>query len=312
MSWNVYVNGDIEMMAGAYNGVAMLFNDSSNLSWAAACFALLALLWGAAKKTMNDKDSAVTNLFLGMVLFACLVAKDDVVLESSRTGQVITVDNVPLMVAATGGISTSIFSTVIDQMRTAFTAVNPYDMSGVTDASGGLDPLRAIVTASQLSYQGGNLCRPSGSNIDYCAYIKNYSADCIARDISTGGPAQETSFSKLMHSTPAELLTVMKVSVSTWTLNRPKTSVSVPDVVTCDVAYQEISAYITGQSFETGMQNFSAAHGITEESMQSAMGMLLASNLSAYALNTSRFIQNQLIAGLPKGGLLLGRKLLLN
>ncbi len=306
MTWNVYVNGDIEMMAGAYNGVAMLFNDSSNLSWAAACFALLALLWAAAKKTMNDKDSAVTNLFLGMVLFTFLVAKDDVVLESSRTGQVITVDNVPLMVAATGGISTSIFSTVIDQMRTAFTAVNPYDISSVTDSSGGLDPLRAIVTASQLSYQGGNLCRPNGSNIDYCAYIKNYSADCIARDISTGGPAQETSFSKLMHSTPAELLTIMKVSVATWTVTRPKTSVSVPDVVTCDVAYQEISAYISGQSFETAMQNFAAAHGISDEAMQSGMNMLMASNLSAFDMNKARFLQTQIVAGLPKGGAVAG------
>lgn len=306
MSWNVYVNGDIEMMAGAYNGVAMLFNDSSSLSWAAGCLALLALMWGAAKKILNDKDSPVVNLFVGLLLFSCLIAKDDVTLENPRTGQVITVDNVPLLVAATGGISTSIFSTVIEKMRTAFTAINPYDTTSVQDASGGLDPLRAIVTASQLGYQGGNLCRPKGSNIDYCTYIKNYSADCIARDIATGGPAQQTSVSKLMHATPAELLSVMKVSTSTWTLNRPKTYVAIPDVVTCNVAYQQIHSYITGQTFEASMQKFSNAHGITDEAMQDAMSMLMTSNLAAYDLNRARFLQTQIISGLPKGAAIMG------
>lgn len=294
MSWNVYVNGDLNTIYSAYNGVAMLFNnDNSVMKTTAATVALLALLWSAYKKIVDTKESPVVSFFLAMVLFLCVTSTDSVTLESTRTDQVMTVDNVPLLVAVTGSISTSLFHSVISEMKTAFTAITPYSTSFAEDGNGSLDPLRALLKTAQSNFRSPTICTPNGSNVDYCTYIRNYFSDCIARDIAVAGPKQETSLTRIMNALPSQVTTVMSVTYDQWLVDRPLTTTAAPAAVTCTAAKTEINNYLASQGFQDSIEKFASSQGITKEALADGASLITNSDVNAFDIMKSRFIQSQ-------------------
>lgn len=102
MSFNVYTSGNFEHIVGAYNALAMMYDNSSGLYYAAGIVSMLALLGWGINKIFDSRSSPTHNFFAGWVIFLALagpLTKSTVVITSTRSGDTQTVDNVPFVIA---------------------------------------------------------------------------------------------------------------------------------------------------------------------------------------------------------------------
>lgn len=305
--WDVYVSGNFNIIVAAYNALAMIFSDGHNIYYGAGILALLMLLITSLMKLTDDNQKPVHNFFFGLIIFTILggpATKVTVLIESRITQQVQTIDNVPLLVAVSGSIATTLLSRITDDFRTAFQVIQPINNAGNT-VFGGLDPLRTLVKLNQADYANAMICRVASGNTDLCDTMTNYIRDCVARDILTGGSAQETSIGKMMNTAPQESLLGIKSTNNYWSTQTAVKS-GTPVVKTCAAMYTYIDSLVTSASFKTQVDRYNEFVGITPDSLESAGQIVMQAGMSAYDMAVQRMVWESSRRGLSQAGDMIG------
>ncbi|RDE60974.1 conjugal transfer protein TraG N-terminal domain-containing protein [Aeromonas veronii] len=305
--WDVYISGNFEIIVAAYNALAMIFSDGHNIYYGAGILSLLMLLIISLMKLTDENQKPVHNFFFGLIIFTILggpATKVTVLIESRITQQVRTIDNVPLLVAMSGSIATTLLSRITDDFRTAFQAIQPVNSAGNT-GFGGLDPLRTLVKLNQADYANAMICRVASGNSDLCDTMTNYIRDCVARDILTGGSAQETSIGKMMNTAPQESLLGIKSTNNYWTTQTAVKS-GMPVVKTCAEMYSYIDSLVTSASFKTQVDRYNEFVGITPDSLESAGQIVMQAGMSAYDMAVQRMVWESARRGLSQAGDMIG------
>lgn len=305
--WDVYISGNFDIIVAAYNALAMIFSDGHNIYYGAGILSLLMLLISSLMKLTDENQKPVHNFFFGLIIFTILggpATKVTVLVESRVTQQVQTIDNVPLLVAISGSIATTLLSRITDDFRTAFQAIQPVNSAGNT-GFGGLDPLRTLVKLNQADYANAMICRVASGNTDLCDTMTNYIRDCVARDILTGGSAQETSIGKMMNTAPQESLLGIKSTNNYWTTQTAVKS-GMPVVKTCAEMYSYIDSLVTSASFKTQVDRYNEFVGITPDSLESAGQIVMQAGMSAYDMAVQRMVWESARRGLSQAGDMIG------
>ncbi|QJT36996.1 conjugal transfer protein TraG (plasmid) [Aeromonas media] len=305
--WDVYVSGNFEIIVAAYNALAMMFSDGHNIYYGAAILSLLMLLITSLMKLTDENQKPVHNFFFGLFIFIILggpATKVTVLVESRVTQQVQTIDNVPLLVAISGSIATTLLSRITDDFQTAFQVIQPINNAGNT-GFGGLDPLRTLVKLNQADYANAMICRVASGNTDLCDTMTNYIRDCVARDILTGGSAQETSIGKMMNTAPQESLLGIKSTNNYWSTQTAVKS-GTPVVKTCAAMYTYIDSLVTSASFKTQVDRYNEFVGITPDSLESAGQIVMQAGMSAYDMAVQRMVWESARRGLSQAGDMIG------
>ncbi|MNF30404.1 hypothetical protein D3C85_98330 [compost metagenome] len=305
--WDVYISGNFEIIVAAYNALAMMFSDGHNIYYGAGILALLMLLISSLMKLTDENQKPVHNFFFGLIIFTILggpATKVTVLVESRITQQVQTVDNVPLLVAISGSIATTLLSRITDDFRTAFQVIQPINSAGNT-GFGGLDPLRTLVKLNQADYANAMICRVASGNTDLCDTMSNYIRDCVARDILTGGSAQETSIGKMMNTAPQESLLGIKSTNNYWTTQTAVKS-GTPVVKTCAAMYTYIDSLVTSASFKSQVDRYNEFVGITPDSLESAGQIVMQAGMSAYDMAVQRMVWESARKGMSQAGDMIG------
>ena len=305
--WDVYISGNFEMIVAAYNALAMIFSDGHNIYYGAGILALLMLFITSLMKLTDESQKPVHNFFFGLIIFTVLggpATKVTVLVESRITQQVQTIDNVPLLVAISGSIATTLLSRITDDFRTAFQAIQPIN-SAANTGFGGLDPLRTLVKLNQADYANAMICRVASGNTDLCDTMTNYIRDCVARDILTGGSAQETSIGKMMNTAPQESLLGIKSTNNYWTTQTAVKS-GTPVVKTCAAMYTYIDSLVTSASFKSQVDRYNEFVGITPDSLESAGQIVMQAGMSAYDMAVQRMVWESARKGMSQAGDMIG------
>ncbi|MDH0477392.1 conjugal transfer protein TraG N-terminal domain-containing protein [Aeromonas caviae] len=297
-TYNVYASGNFEMIVGAYNGLAMMVGDSNTMFVVAMILSLLMLMISALMKTFDDNQKPVHNFFFGLIMFLAFMSKVTVVVESRVTGQAQSVDNVPLLVALSGGIATGLFTDMTDDLRTAFSVVTPVRVDGtaMTTGYGGLDPLRALMKLNQEDYASSQICMMSGS-VDLCATLEQYSKNCVGRDIITGGSGQEIKASALMNAAPEDTFLALKSTNTYW--ETPIIQKAGPDTTkTCAAAYTYISGLLSSSTFKNAVDVYNQQINLTDDEIGDATKIFTGTGISAYDMALQRLVWSATKKGL--------------
>ena len=297
--WDVYVSGNFEMIVAAYNALAMMFSDGHNIYYGAAVLALLKLLITALQKVVDDQQKPVHNFFFGLIIFIILTGPQTrvtVLVESRITSQVQTIDNVPLLVAISGSVATTLLSRITDDFRTAFSVVTPLNGYDASDSGhGGLDPLRSLMKLNQEDYATAVVCMMNG-NLDLCGSLNNYMRECVGRDMITGGPAQEITWTKILNSPPTDALLSVKSTNTFWQTQTVVKS-GTPAVKTCADMWTYLVNQLQSPEFKAAVTRYNTAMGIKDEAVQQATRMFTGSGIGMYEMSLQRLVWSQVKKG---------------
>ena len=189
-TWTVYTTGaDLSSLAMVFNGVAMLCQQTAWIWGMATVAATLSSLKGATMLPATGLPAAsregfgspVVILFLAFLLTGPGL-KGSVVVESSRTGAVTQVDNVPLVMLAVPSFGSTLVHDASAFVRTAFGATTAnYDAMSAS-GNGFIDPMRRLLAARSAILRLGALnseiqsvaaaCLGGDSGADY-AHVNN-------------------------------------------------------------------------------------------------------------------------------------------
>lgn len=306
MALEVYTNGDFDMIVGAYNGLAMLYDDAGGMYYAAGIVSILALLGWALFKVYDPRASSPTHqFFIGWLVFLTLAgpqSKTSVEITSNRTGQTQTIDNVPFIVAFGGSLSSSLLTTVTEKLKTAFSVV--YPIGTPYEVIGNLEPLQAIVKLNEMDYLTTGLC--TFQNTQLCQNVISYYTYCVQRDQVTGGSKQETAKGNILNASPVDLMDTLKITYSGWSAPYLTTGASVPANYSCPVVYNKIKSLMNTSAFEDLMAKEMEAKGIRTEGANQAAAMLTGAAVDGYEVAKSRFISQLIARANQNSGVLTG------
>lgn len=179
MNWTVYCMGDLPIFRDIINAVAMVFNSSLfNPSLGAGLVLvamLISLILFAFPAVMGKPLSPFPLIFVFMLYFGGVVPKTTLQIQDMYTGQVTTVDNVPIIVAAPAAISASIAKGITDTVETAFSTPSQ-GTSLSLGAEGFVNPLKELLVFRKLG-TGGSV--PVPATVGYQnANLKEFLRDC--------------------------------------------------------------------------------------------------------------------------------------
>lgn len=250
----IYTMGESGLFASALNGVAMLFNDTSlyhgngvgNLGLG-AFFGMMLLftvwVYNAAFKQQMDMRALLAPLIVYMIL---TVPKATVAIEDIYSGNVKTVDNVPLGLALPASVASGISVVFTEIIEKAYQVVADYPNGYMPKISedGYVTPLKLI-----------NALRDSASIVPSQALLqttKNIYQSCIVANPNFNVETYRK------HDNPVEYFTeAAKTSTSTVVyVTLATTGVTTDNIMTCEGAAKEVqkamTAYLDGINNSAG------------------------------------------------------------
>ena len=254
----IYTMGESGLFASALNGVAMLFNDTSlyhgngvgNLGLG-AFFGMMLLftvwVYNAAFKQQMDMRALLAPLIVYMIL---TVPKASVAIEDIYSGNVKTVDNVPLGLALPASVASGISVVFTEIIEKAYQVVADYPTGYMPKISedGYVTPLKLI-----------NALRDSASIVPSQALLqttKNIYQSCIVANPNFNVETYRK------HENPVQYFTdAAKTSTSTVVyVTLATTGVTTDNIMTCEGAATEVQKAMT--AYLDGINN--AAGGATQ------------------------------------------------
>lgn len=250
----IYTMGESGLFASALNGVAMLFNDTSlyhgngvgNLGLG-AFFGMMLLftvwVYNAAFKQQMDMRALLAPLIVYMIL---TVPKASVAIEDIYSGNVKTVDNVPLGLALPASVASGISVVFTEIIEKAYQVVADYPTGYMPKISedGYVTPLKLI-----------NALRDSASIVPSQALLqttKNIYQSCIVANPNFNVETYRK------HENPVQYFTdAAKTSTSTVVyVTLATTGVTTDNIMTCEGAATEVqkamTAYLDGINNSAG------------------------------------------------------------
>ena len=243
---------DGSLLAQVLNGVAML-TGRDELFLSLVSFGLLCGLLLTVARALVTQRLELQYLLVGWMMFAAMFGpRVDVVVWDLESETFEAVDNVPIGVAAVGGVS----SLVGVRLAQAFTTVfNVPAAAGATTplGLGFADPLSMLVELRDPEYGGVNDGDADATipNVDIQRTISRYMKDCVMYAVGMEGSPLSMSWESLR--TAPNLLTAINVPAVTWhtvtylpTTDPDGTTVPHGETKTCQQAYAELSTALTG------------------------------------------------------------------
>ncbi len=174
MVHDIYSIGDAAYLGAVLNAVASIAGTASFTTVVALGLLVGVLLVAFQGLLSGARSLPLQNVFLGFLLYMLIFApKATVVVHDVYTGEARAVDNVPLGVAFTGSLLSSVGYRLTALFETAFATPAMTERGFATP----LHTLQAVrrATMSRVGYAGANEPTPGA---DVSASMVNYIADC--------------------------------------------------------------------------------------------------------------------------------------
>lgn len=191
--WNIYTVGSIDFIHHVFNAVAMLSNAGtfSSMFRIAALLGIIGIVIASAMsagKTLGFQNMAVCVVMY--MLFFQVHARVNI--EDVTSGAYKAVDNVPVGLAASASIISTVGHLLSENMEQAFStpAMTEY---------GAIDPLFAMATlydSLKDPMRWATTQSASQGNADLQRSVQSYVTNCVSNDILRGA----TSYAKLIRS----------------------------------------------------------------------------------------------------------------
>lgn len=263
MAYEVLSIGDAEMLYNTFQGAAMIFGNGSLTKLIRAGATLGVLL--VSINYLTNQEFPLRYSLIGLIAYLVLfVPKDTVVIEDVYTGQVRTVANVPLGIAA----PMSIISTMGVKMTTMFETAFSTPSEASLLENGYLNALKTLMKLQNLGLgtagSDSDISGSVGETID--TYIEN----CVMLDLDLSESDHEVTKETLLKSTG--LLDAIKTSfVNVDILVKLPSSPPQGEQKSCKDAYAALTSYLRGQDFVDQMDRYvSGVLGITDASVRAS------------------------------------------
>ncbi|WP_100916026.1 conjugal transfer protein TraG N-terminal domain-containing protein [Pseudoalteromonas spongiae] len=301
MDFTFYSIGDAAFIYEILMGLRRMFDYGySSLHVILGSVAAASILTIVMKSWINPKSNPIQSWFIGLFLFYLFCgpeSKIDVTIESVRTGDVYTVDEVPGFVAVASLMSGVMYGLGTDY-ENSFGSVEGYRTGQF------LDPMRALVALEGFGYAEAEAKRagvsPTLYNID--ASVKNYLMDCVVWDIETAGSSAEIQLDKIKNARVDEIWNEMEVgagSRSTYI----KLNNSGFQYLTCPQAYNKLDAFFANE-FTDMVDNFFVSEGVRYNDVVTGTQDITAgmASISAYKVAEGRFLSNKFVQVMKEVG----------
>lgn len=199
MDFNIYTLGDIDFVWSAFNGIALIFSQYKGVRefmTTAACLAAAHLIYKTIVWIQNPlkNELPVFNFIMGLIIFSMAITRVDVTLESVKTGEVRAVDDVPIFIAATASLTTSLSQGLLRDYKTAFDPLSPPDLSSTTlDDDLTLGPMIKFVKFMRWGGDSQGYCSlfPSPDskigNLNLCLTVRSVVLNCLKATQQSSG-----------------------------------------------------------------------------------------------------------------------------
>lgn len=188
MDYTIYTLADPAFLEASLNGLA-IFTAGGNFTAMIAVGLLLGVLLVYFKSLFKGaQDIGIGEIFISILLY--LIAFQPtarVLIESIKTGDVRVVDNVPLGVAATGWIISSVGKTTIETMQDAYDPIGNLGNFNYAEPLRVLNYARKGVNDPKFWDAINQYAQSSGyPNADIRQSFTNYVADCTLTKLKLG------------------------------------------------------------------------------------------------------------------------------
>ena len=249
MAYEIISIGDGEILANTFRGAAMIFGGGHLNKLIIAGFMMG--IMGVCVGYLMSLEFKLYQVFVGLVIYLIMfVPKDTVAIEDLYAGEVRVVDNVPIGVA----VPMSIISNIGIQTTILFESVFSTPDEAHLINNGYMDSLNVLMALRNMGI--GSAGSTSVVDGDVGRTLNEYIDRCVALDMEMNrNPQQEVTRESLLKST--DLLTALRVSFVNIDVMLYLPNLSpLGEQRNCVTAYQLISAYLTGNQFNSQLDRY--------------------------------------------------------
>jgi len=278
MDFNIYTLGDIDYVWSAFNGIALIFSQYKGVRefmTTAACLAAAHLFYKTIVWIQNPlkNELPVFNFIIGLIIFSMAITRVDVTLESVKTGEVRVVDEVPIFLAATASLTTSLSQGLLRDYKTAFDPLSPPDLSSTTlDDDLTLGPMIKFVKFMRWGGDSQGYCSlfPSPDskigNLNLCLTVRSIVLNCLkATQHSSGNIAsKENIFNDIFSADMSDSMVKMTSAVKGGMQNASALLVGTNGSIakSCDAVWNDVLTVKDSTESRKIMETIGQVNGI--------------------------------------------------
>jgi hypothetical protein len=295
MAYEILSIGDAEMLYSAFQGAAMIFGNNNLNKLINAGFILGFLL--ISFRYLTNQEFPLRHGLIGIVVYSTMFTpKEAVIIEDVYTGEVRTVDSVPLGLAVPMSVISTMGVKMTDMFETAFST--PSEASLLQN--GYLDSLNTLIKLRNIGT--GTFGSSSLIDGDVGKSINAYVEHCVMFDLDIASGTHEVTKELLEKST--DLWEAMKTSFINIDVMLTLPSAPNGEQKNCKDAYAAISNYLSNDDFIDAMDRHVAGMlGIKDPSVKAVDRIASASTALGDRLGDSQtFMRNALMASYLKEG----------
>ncbi|MBF6650443.1 conjugal transfer protein TraG N-terminal domain-containing protein [Methylobacter sp. BlB1] len=296
MTYDILSIGDSEMLYEAFKGVAMIFGNNSLNKLINAGFVLGVLL--ISINYLTNQEFPLRYSLVALIAYSVLfIPKATAVIEDVYTGQVRTVDSVPLGVVVPMSVISTMGVKMTEMFETAFST--PAEASLLNDGY-----LRSLNTLVKLQHIGlGTAGSDSSLSGSLGETLNAYIESCVMFDLERGGSEAEVTLEGLQKS--EDLLSALVTSfVNIDILVKLPSSGPAGTQKNCKGAYQDIVNYMKSTEFSEALDRYvSGLLGIQDPSKTATDAIdQAAAALDQAQIDSQEYMRNALLASYLKDG----------
>lgn len=294
MNYEIISIGDARFLADVINAVAMIFNTSSMgamMRMALGIGVIVVLFQGIMK---GAKNIEVQHLFISaIVINGFLLPKvDDVKVVDSYSGNVVVIDNVPLGVAFTGTLISTVGYKITKLFELAYQPVNATTAPKLTE-SPYVDSLKALTALRKAATSEGlwGSANTASADIALQESWQQYISDCILQKVYVNTATMNDLFTQKIFgdaSTPGAL----KPNASTTNQNTRINKAGALISLTCGDAYTQLTAamdlVVADSNF---LSTLNSSLGVRNYGNNATTAMASLANTSSFMLDATATAQ---------------------
>ena len=295
MVFNILSIGDGEMLANAFEGVAMIFGSGSMVNIVKTGFLLMIFI--ICFRYLSNLEFPLYHVLVGMIVYLIMFGPTGTVtIEDVYSGETRIVADVPIGVAAPMSIISSMGVNMTQLFETAFSTP---DEAGLLYA-GYLDSLNTLIKLRNIGI--GNVGSDGGLNGDLSKTINGYIEQCVMFDLELSDSYHEVTREGLQKNPDlweALKTTFINLDIMTYLPSQPEGKQE-----NCYNAYINITNYITGNSFIDRLDaEVLTLLGITDPEQRADQRIDdAAAALGLAGFDSQTFMRNALLASYLKDG----------
>jgi conjugal transfer mating pair stabilization protein TraG len=296
MTYDILSIGDGEMLYEAFKGVAMIFGNNSLNKLINAGFVLGVLL--ISINYLTNQEFPLRYSLIALLAYSVLfIPKATAIIEDVYTGEVRTVDDVPLGVVVPMSVISTMGVKMTEMFETAFST--PAEASLLNN--GYLNSLNTLIKLQHIGL--GTAGSDSSLSGSLGETLNAYIESCVMFDLERGGSDAEVTIEGLQKSD--DLLGALITSfVNIDILVKLPSSGAAGTQKNCKGAYQDIVNYMKSSEFSEALDRYvSGLLGIQDPSHTAAETIDQAAvALDQAQIDSQTYMQNALLASYLKGG----------